>query len=232
MHSPRPPTQRPAPWPARSPLSHPVSPDAMPQAPQCPISIAFSFSRPSFAVLASLSFPPDKEGRHFYWDVFLCTNRGCGVYLINAKNIPENGLHFPPGSGNRCRCPKHSQQALPGYVSPPAPYPVVSDSSSCQTLSNFPSCDTVQLTTPEPLALFRVPEPPVVPKWTAFVKSLSDESTYPWINASPMPGSAAAGSPDGGATPGGPNAKGGAWGTPQNEATEVYACPANKWALT
>ncbi|KAJ3241586.1 chitin deacetylase [Chytriomyces hyalinus] len=97
----------------------------------------------------------------------------------------------------------------------------------CQDL-NFPACNVVQLQTPEdPYASYRVPKPPTVPKWTAFVKSLSDESTYPWTNLAAMPGPA-----DGGATPGAANAKGAAWGTIENAATEVYTCPAGKWALT
>ncbi|KAI9327439.1 hypothetical protein BDR26DRAFT_875465 [Obelidium mucronatum] len=81
--------------------------------------------------------------------------------------------------------------------------------------------------TPDNYASYRVPSPPVVPKWTAFAKSLGDQATYPWATTSPAPKTN-----DGGATGGGPNAKGAAWGTLENKATEVYACPPNQWALT
>ncbi|KAJ3292733.1 chitin deacetylase [Rhizoclosmatium sp. JEL0117] len=80
--------------------------------------------------------------------------------------------------------------------------------------------------TPDAYASYRVPQPPVVPKWTAFVKSLEDP-TYPWVNTAPSPTTN-----DGGATGGAPNANGAAWGTLDNKATEVYACPANQWALS
>ncbi|KAI9342872.1 hypothetical protein BDR26DRAFT_858908 [Obelidium mucronatum] len=80
---------------------------------------------------------------------------------------------------------------------------------------------------PDAYASYRVPAPPAVPKWTAFVKSLGDQTTYPWAATAPSPKSN-----DGGATGGGPNGKGAAWGTLENKATEVFACPAGQWALT
>ncbi|ORY53174.1 glycoside hydrolase/deacetylase [Rhizoclosmatium globosum] len=82
--------------------------------------------------------------------------------------------------------------------------------ANAQDPPNYPSCTL----------------PPVVPKWTAFVKSLEDP-TYPWVNTAPSPTTN-----DGGATGGAPNANGAAWGTLDNKATEVYACPANQWALS
>ncbi|KAJ3080654.1 chitin deacetylase [Rhizoclosmatium hyalinum] len=84
--------------------------------------------------------------------------------------------------------------------------------------------------TPDQYAFYRVPQLPDVPRWTAFVKSLEDPD-YPFSNLKPM-GPLLPGTPDGGATGGGPNAKGAAWGTLDNKATEVFACPANQWALT
>ncbi|KAJ3245971.1 chitin deacetylase [Chytriomyces hyalinus] len=92
--------------------------------------------------------------------------------------------------------------------------------------NRYPSCTVVPLDVPDAYAQNRVPAPPGVPKWTAFVKSLTDESTYPWSSLVPSVND------DGGATGGGPNAKGDAWGSLKNEATEVFACPANQWALT
>ncbi|KAI8615031.1 hypothetical protein BC830DRAFT_1124492 [Chytriomyces sp. MP71] len=93
--------------------------------------------------------------------------------------------------------------------------------------NRYPSCTVVPLTTPDAYATQRVPPPPAVPKWTAFVASLTDTTAYPWQDLAPMPGP-----DDGGAEPGKANAKGAAWGSLQNEATEVYACPKGQWALT
>ncbi|KAJ3024440.1 UNVERIFIED_CONTAM: hypothetical protein HDU68_008172, partial [Siphonaria sp. JEL0065] len=93
--------------------------------------------------------------------------------------------------------------------------------------SRFPSCTVELMAVPDNYASYRVPAPPVVPKWTAFAKSLGDQTTYPWADTAPAPKTN-----DGGATGGAPNAKGAAWGTLENKATEVYACPANQWALT
>ncbi|KAJ3064648.1 chitin deacetylase, partial [Podochytrium sp. JEL0797] len=92
--------------------------------------------------------------------------------------------------------------------------------------SRYPSCTTVQMAVPDTYASYRVPPPPAVPAWTAFVQSLADPN-YPWVGVAP---SSAAN--DGGATGGKPNGQGAAWGTLQNKATEVYACPANQVALS
>ncbi|KAJ3064646.1 chitin deacetylase [Podochytrium sp. JEL0797] len=92
--------------------------------------------------------------------------------------------------------------------------------------SRYPSCTTVQMAAPDTYASYRVPQPPAVPAWTAFVQSLADPN-YPWVGVAP---SSAAN--DGGATGGKPNEQGAAWGTLQNKATEVYACPANQVALS
>ncbi|KAJ3141910.1 chitin deacetylase [Physocladia obscura] len=83
------------------------------------------------------------------------------------------------------------------------------------------------MATPDTYASYRVPEPPVVPKWTAFVKSLSNETEYPWINVAPSPSTN-----DGGATGGAANGVGAAWGTVANAATEVFSCPTGFWALS
>ncbi|KAJ3073876.1 chitin deacetylase [Podochytrium sp. JEL0797] len=92
--------------------------------------------------------------------------------------------------------------------------------------SRYPSCTVVQMAVPDTYASYRVPAPPVVPKWTAFVESLADPN-YVWVNTPPSNATN-----DGGATGGMPNAQGAAWGTLQNKATEVYSCPPNQWALS
>ncbi|KAJ3064647.1 chitin deacetylase [Podochytrium sp. JEL0797] len=90
----------------------------------------------------------------------------------------------------------------------------------------FPACTVVKMQQPDTYASYRVPEPPTVPKWTAFVESLQHPD-YPWVGVAPSPASN-----DGGATGGNANAKGAAWGTLENKATEVFGCPANQWALS
>ncbi|KAJ3013867.1 UNVERIFIED_CONTAM: chitin deacetylase, partial [Siphonaria sp. JEL0065] len=93
--------------------------------------------------------------------------------------------------------------------------------------TRYPSCTVVQMDIPDSYASYRVPSPPAVRKWTAFIKSLGDQTTYPWADTAPAPKTN-----DGGATGGAPNAKGAAWGTLDNKVTEVYSCPPNQWALT
>ncbi|KAJ3390718.1 chitin deacetylase [Entophlyctis sp. JEL0112] len=80
------------------------------------------------------------------------------------------------------------------------------------------------MATPDTYASYRVPAPPAVPKWTAFIESLTDNTTYPWIGVAPLTSSN-----DGGATGGSANGAGAAWGTLANTATEVFACPTGQF---
>ncbi|KAJ3189060.1 chitin deacetylase, partial [Entophlyctis luteolus] len=88
-------------------------------------------------------------------------------------------------------------------------------------------CHSTPLPTPDQYATVRVPAVPIVPRWTAFVESLGDNETYPWIN---VPVSSP--NHDGESTAGGPNGAGAAWGSPENKATEVFVCPDAHYALT
>ncbi|KAJ3354255.1 chitin deacetylase [Entophlyctis luteolus] len=89
------------------------------------------------------------------------------------------------------------------------------------------ACHSTPLPTPDQYATVRVPAVPIVPRWTAFVESLGDNETYPWIN---VPVSSP--NHDGESTAGGPNGAGAAWGSPENKATEVFVCPDAHYALT
>ncbi|KAJ3201291.1 hypothetical protein HDU82_008220 [Entophlyctis luteolus] len=95
------------------------------------------------------------------------------------------------------------------------------------TNTNYPPCTVALMPVPDQYGSYRVPSAPGVPRWTAFVESLTDNTTYPWANIPVRTGNN-----DGGQTGGGPNAKGVMWGQPGNDATEVYDCPAGTIALS
>ncbi|KAJ3096431.1 chitin deacetylase [Physocladia obscura] len=95
------------------------------------------------------------------------------------------------------------------------------------TNTDYPPCTVALMPIPDQYGSYRIPNAPGVPRWTEFINSITDNSTYPWTNI-PVRNS----SNDGGETGGGPNAKGFMWGQPGNNATEVYDCPAGHIALS
>ncbi|KAJ3117738.1 hypothetical protein HK100_000760 [Physocladia obscura] len=75
--------------------------------------------------------------------------------------------------------------------------------------TDYPPCEQAIMPVPDQYGNYRVPSAPGVPRWTQFVQSLTDNSTYPWWNIPVRNGT-----DDGGETGGGPNAKGFMWGQP------------------
>ncbi|KAJ3104599.1 chitin deacetylase [Physocladia obscura] len=88
----------------------------------------------------------------------------------------------------------------------------------CGENALFPACDVVGMDACDSYTCYRVPQPPAVPEWTAWVESQTDNANFPWVNVPPSNTSN-----DGGATPGAHFG---------NAASEVYTCPKGYWALT
>ncbi|KAJ3383500.1 chitin deacetylase [Entophlyctis sp. JEL0112] len=101
--------------------------------------------------------------------------------------------------------------------------------NNCTASPEFPACDVAPAPQCDAYTCYRVPQPPGVPRWTDFVASQTDPN-YPWQTLYPANATDVHG--DRGATPGVASADGIPWGDPRNRATEVYDCPAGRWALS